>query len=284
MVNLKFNMSKKSKDQDSVVHASDSSSRKITSFEERSSHIFASIDKLEKLKPQSSLYQEKALPASQSLHAASSSTKHDTEGFRNRESIFKLSEHEETGWPPPNKLKPNTSQWERGRDQDKDFGNKSNRHSFKRPLNRGRIPDHTKNPSKYTKYSLSDAPNVSDRSNTQAALSFLKELGDRKAKMQESKETPHENPSKIMFKRPKRSVNETNANQNNDSPCAITQRVLPEAVVGRSSSFKTFHKRELKHAKNESREINSDKEEHKSGKKSAKIQTLSHLMYEDEDC
>ena len=99
-------MSKKSKNQDSVAHASAISSRKITSFEERSSHIFSSIDKLEKLKPESSLYQDKALPASKALHSATSSTKHETEDFRNRESIFKLSEHEESGWPPSNKLKP----------------------------------------------------------------------------------------------------------------------------------------------------------------------------------
>lgn len=277
-------MSKNCKNQEPVQDTSGNSSMKKLSFEERSSHIFSSIDKLENLKTDSSLYQQKISSASQSLQTVPRTTKNETEDFRNRESIFKLSEREESGWPPPNKLKQNTGQWERGRNQDTDFGNKSDRHSFKRPFNRQKVPDHTKNPSKYTKYSLSDAPNVNDRSNTQTALSFLKELSDRKEKMQELKEKADENPSKIMFKRPRKNAHETDPDLSTDAPSAMSKRVLPEAVVGRSSSFKTSNKKGLKHAKNEISENTSEKEEHKSGQTSRNIQTLSHLMYEDEDC
>lgn len=277
-------MSKNCKNQEPVQDTSENSSMKNLSFEERSSHVFSSIDKLEKLKPDSSLYQQKSSSTSQPLHTVPSTTKHETEEFRNRESIFKLSEREESGWPPPNKLKPNTGQWERGRDQDTDFGNKSNRHSFKRPFNRHKVPDYTKNPSKYTKYSLSDAPNVNDRSNTQTALSFLKELSDRKEKMQDLREKADENPSKIMFKRPRINAHETDADLSNDVPPSMSKRVLPEAVVGTSSSFKTSSKKGLKHAKKGISETTSEKGRNKSGQRSGNVQTLSHLMYEDEDC
>lgn len=277
-------MSKNCKHQEPAQDTSENSSRKSSSFEERSNNIFSSIDKLEKLKPDSSLYQQKASSANESLRAVPSTTKDETDEFRNRESIFKLSEREESGWPPPNKLKPNTGQWERGRSQDTDFGKKSNPHSFKRPFNRQRAPDHTKNPSKYTKYSLSDAPNVSDRSNTQTALSFLKELSDRKEKLSELKENAEENPSKIVFKRPRRNEHEDDPDLNNENASAISKRVLPEAVVGRGSSFKTSSKKGSKKAKNEIDGNTSEKVENKTGQRSGNLQTLSHLMYEDEDC
>ena len=277
-------MSKNCNNQEPAPNTSENRSRKSLSFEERSNSIFSSIDKLEKLKPDSSLYQKTPSSDSQSLRDVPSERQRDTDEFRNRESIFKLSEREESGWPPPNKLKPSSGQWERGRNQDTDFGNKSSRHSFKRPFNRQRVPDYTKNPSKYTKYSLSDAPNVSDRSNTQTALSFLKELSDRKEKIQELRENKEENPSKIMFKRPRRNEhkNEPDPDLKVDSS-TNSKRVLPEAVVGRSSSFKTSSKKGQKHVKNETSENTSEKAEDTS-QRTGNIQTLSHLMYEDEDC
>lgn len=278
-------MSKNCKNQEPAQNTSENSSRKSLSFEERSNQIFSSIDKLEKLKPDSSLYQQKASSDSQSLREVPSTTKHETDEFRNRESIFKLSEREESGWPPPNKLNPNTGQWERGRNQDTDFGNKSTPHSFKRPFNRHKAPDYTKNPSKYTKYSLSDVPNVSDRSNTQTALSFLKELSDRKEKVQELTDNAEENPSKIMFKRPRRNEHKNDPDPDlNDTAPAKSKRVLPEAVVGRSSSYKTSSKKGLKQSKCEMSGNTSEKVENKTGQRSRKVQTLSHLMYEDEDC
>lgn len=58
---------------------------------------------------------------------------------------------------------------------------------FKRPeapiskcLPLGRVPDFRKNPQKWTKYSLNDVEEMSDRSNKAAAMSFLNELQSRK--------------------------------------------------------------------------------------------------------
>ena len=177
-------MSKNCKNQQSSGRISESNSGKL-SFEERSRNVFSSIDEAEKLTPESSLYQKQLSTSNNSMHVSTRVNSDETEAFRNRESIFKLSDREESGWPPSNRFKSNAGQWERGRDQDSDFGRKPNRQAFKRPFNRQKIPDHAKNPSKYTKYSLSDAPNVSNQSNTQTALAFLKELSDRKEKMQD---------------------------------------------------------------------------------------------------
>ncbi len=41
---------------------------------------------------------------------------------------------------------------------------------------RGGVPDFKKNPDKWTKYSLADVDNVTDRSNTAAAFQFLKTI------------------------------------------------------------------------------------------------------------
>merc|ERR1719228_454953 len=55
--------------------------------------------------------------------------------------------------------------------------------SFRKPQRKPNyIPDHRKNPHKWTKYTLEDvsADQMSDRSNTKAALQFLTELKDQK--------------------------------------------------------------------------------------------------------
>lgn len=282
-------MSKTSQIQEIPKGTSKNDSGNNPTFVERSRQVFSSIDELGKLKPESSLYQEKSLADSQSSTASSRTNRqHETEDFRNRESIFKLSEREESGWPPSNKLKPCTGQWERGRNQDSDFSTKPDKQSFKRPFNRQKAPDHTKNPSKYTKYSLSDAPNVSDRSNTQTALAFLKELGDRKEPVQSlSEELDGGDSSKIVFKRPKRNADDkkqpTAPDIEEHVSCAITKRILPEAVVGRSSSFTTSSSKKL--LKNASVEKNTTSGEAKANKKEKKAKaTLSHLMYDDEEC
>jgi len=65
--------------------------------------------------------------------------------------------------------------------------------------NRGRrVPDYKKNPGKWTKYSLADVDNMTDRSNTAAALQFLSTL---KNKSEDDK--PAFDPSqKVVFKKP----------------------------------------------------------------------------------
>ena len=91
-------------------------SGKNLSFEERSRNLFSSLDECTKLTPQSSLYQKK-LHNTDRPGDSSRPSRRDTEDFRNRESIFKLSEHEESGWPPSNKLKSNFSWGRRSYDR-----------------------------------------------------------------------------------------------------------------------------------------------------------------------
>ena len=264
-----------------------SESGKNSSFEERSRSLFSSLDECTKLTPQSSLYQKKSQNNERS-NDSSRASRRDTEDFRNRESIFKLSEREESGWPPSNKLKSNSGQWERGRNQDSDFGRESKRPGFKRPFIRPKLPDHARNPSKYTKYSLADTPNVSDRSNTQTAFAFLKELSDRKSNTNELKQEDNETTGKIKFQRPKQKSEEPNnfssLSTKNTATSAISKRVLPEAVVGKQSGFKSSSRKKALKVPPKEDSASTETEEKKQDKKTKKLNTLSHLMYDDEEC
>ena len=100
--------------------------------------------------------------------------------------------------------------------------------SFKRP----RPPQnkHEKDRKrKYIKYSLEDVSDVTDRSNSMAAFSFLRELREKREKHEntEGDESPQD--KKITFKKPsKRNTVEPSESGG--------KRVLPEAVVGQTSS------------------------------------------------
>lgn len=139
--------------------------------------------------------------------------KHETQKFRGRPSIFKRPQG-----PAP------------------------------RSIYRG-IPDYHRNPHKWIKYSLDDVSNedMTDRSNTRVALSFLKELKARKAQMTEkmdiddnkilfkSKKTG--STSKIPFKRPE--VETANCENSSVIVCTDdkpmfknTKIIMPEYVVG----------------------------------------------------
>ena len=275
-------MSKKCEEQTFQNSAKNDSGHSL-SFEERSRNVFSSLDECSKFNPQSSLFQ-KNLPSNQRSNASSNVNRNDTEDFRNRESIFKLSEREESGWPPSSKLKSSTGQWERGRNQDSDFGRKPHRQGFKRPFNRPKMPDHAKNPSKYTKYSLADAPNVSDRSNSQAAFAFLKELSDRNANKDDQKEEENENPGKIKFQRPKKRSSDAAPSSDQKSVTSVmSKRVLPEAVVGRESGFKSSSSRKPLKVSSGGDSPPDESEAKKVDKKTKKPNTLSHLMYDDEE-
>lgn len=75
-------------------------------------------------------------------------------------------------------------------------------HRGNRRLERGggrSIPDFKKNPGKWTKYSLADVDNMTERSNTAAALQFLQTIKDSKT----TDEQPAFDPSqKVVFKKP----------------------------------------------------------------------------------
>ena len=79
--------------------ANDSVSSSTSTFAQRSQNIFAEIDDLEKHNSGSTLQLTKS-PSNSANLASNSEGRKETESFRNRESIFKLSEREESGWPP----------------------------------------------------------------------------------------------------------------------------------------------------------------------------------------
>lgn len=69
--------------------------------------------------------------------------------------------------------------------------------------NKTHTPDHKKNPHRWVKYNLSSTTEVTDKSNTAAALSFLRELEERKRKLEAVEEEPTDSSGKIVFKKPK---------------------------------------------------------------------------------
>ncbi|XP_015597894.1 protein TSSC4 [Cephus cinctus] len=142
---------------------------------------------------------------------------------------------------------------------------------FKRPgapaprVNLRSIPDHHKNPHKWTKYSLDDVSNedMTEHSNAQAAFSFLRELRARK-EMEEDREEQmdidHSIRSKekvafktrkdrppIEFKRPKEHESEVHG-----APVIVEQEdcvtfqsskiIMPEYVVGQKRIKQTRKK------------------------------------------
>lgn len=267
--------------------ANDSTSSSTSTFAQRSQNIFAEIDVLEKHNSGSTLELTKS--TSNSANSASSAEgREQTEVFRNRESIFKLSEREESGWPPSSRSKPYAGKWERGRDQDSDFRPKSSNPTFKRPNQRKNTPDHVKNPKKYTKYSLADAPGVTDRSNTAAAFDFLREQEKQKTcKINLQQEDSTEVQDKVVFRKPK-TKNESGAkNESSElaTKCMSSKRILPEAVVGRSSSFRTLQSStNMTEAEGADIDQKSGKSTQTKVKKNKNKQSmLAHLMYDEDD-
>lgn len=161
----------------------------------------------------------------------------ETKQFRGQESLFKRPEP-----PPP---------WRRGG---------------------GRMPDHRRNPQGWTHYSLGDvsSDDMSDRTNTSTALSFLNEL--KKRKDTDDNEDGMEMDGKqqtLQFKRPVRKRNEVEVfrpsaerSDSQESQFRGSKRVMPEYVVGQ------------KIGKNVKRGGAKVKDE---AKQNTKEMTLSHL-------
>lgn len=127
--------------------------------------------------------------------------------FKGRESLYRVPDNE---WDKPKRSH---------RDDDKTFkkpdkfaafrnrktgGGFQGSNSSKRPhWNSRKVPDFKKNPSKYVKYSLEDTDVTSNRANSQAAFSFLRELDERKRKTEDNEEDmKNMEKGKIVFKRP----------------------------------------------------------------------------------
>ncbi|KAG5672675.1 hypothetical protein PVAND_002786 [Polypedilum vanderplanki] len=128
-------------------------------------------------------------------------------------------------------------------------------------------PDYEKNPQKYRHYSLADVTDTSDRMNSSAAFSFLREMEERKSNQRaiESSE-----PEKIVFKnstklRPKEEHNEDEQLQKNK--IIGNKFVCKEYVVG--------EKREKVKSKKTTSSISTSS-------KSAKQLKLSHLDDDDD--
>jgi Tumour suppressing sub-chromosomal transferable candidate 4 len=131
----------------------------------------------------------------------------ETKQFRGQESLFKRPEP-----PPP---------WRRGG---------------------GRMPDHRRNPQGWTHYSLGDvsSDDMSDRTNTSTALSFLNEL--KKRKDNEDDMDVDGKRQTLQFKRPVRKRNEVEVFRPSaeridpqEPQFRGSKRVMPEYVVGQKN-------------------------------------------------
>ncbi|KAL3275548.1 hypothetical protein HHI36_020307 [Cryptolaemus montrouzieri] len=125
-----------------------------------------------------------------------------------------------------------------------------------------RLPDYKKNPHKWTKYTLEDVrdEDISEKGNTKAALSFLKELNQRNDKTTNNLD---EIPKKIIFQ--KHVVSSTTKElKDEDKPSFKSSKlVMPEYVVGQKIK---------KNRKNPSTKVKTSRKELK----------LDHLLEDDE--
>lgn len=214
-------------------------------FASRSKDIFANIDSLAAEK-QDTQKQEKR-PEEREEKSKNSQK---IEEFKHRESIFRSPN--ESGWPPT------SSRF--------DSRNKSRFRQRDRPRHPKKVPDYIVNPQKYKKYDLSDVDQMSDRSNTRAAFDFLRQLKDRKSN--DDQDEPLENPGKISFKKPKKTVVEESASSTSIAVDGGHKRVMPECVVGASKKAKS-----------------SDQKSSNKAASKAKVSkvSLAHLDDEDDD-
>ncbi|XP_059470029.1 U5 small nuclear ribonucleoprotein TSSC4 isoform X2 [Neocloeon triangulifer] len=165
---------------------------------------------------------------------------HETRHLRGQESLFKRPD------PPP-------PRWHGGQ----------------------RIADHQKNPHKWTRYSLGDvsSEDMSDRTNTSTALSFLNELRKRREQKEEDEMETDEPTQQVQFKRPARKqgaakeAREASPEGKPEGPIFRgSKRVMPEYIVGQRSGQSSRR---------------GDRKSQADGK--SKKLKLDHLMMEDED-
>lgn len=138
---------------------------------------------------------------------------------------------------------------------------------LKRALAASRIPDHLINPHKWTKYSLEDvtSEHMSERANTTAALSFLKELANRKEEAETDMGVVEK---KIVFQKSVIVQNKLDDDgQEEKMRFRSTKVIMPEYVVGQKIKFEK-KKRSTKAGKNVA---------------ATKLLKLDHLMEEEDD-
>ncbi|XP_053674605.1 protein TSSC4 [Anopheles nili] len=190
------------------------------SFEEKKTLLFSSLETAEQAIASDSVLHQNVSETDYSLDRSggTSSLKHiSVERYRGRESIFK---------------RPNAS--------------------ISQCLKRTRLPDYKRNPHKWVKYTLEDV-DMSDRTNTAAAFSFLKQMEEQR-ETSESGNTPNDgsNPRKsefckslVRFNRSVRlrgqlqEADEPTDTPAEDKPQYNGRRVLmPEYVVGQKDTKK----------------------------------------------
>lgn len=259
------------------------------SFQSRVSDVFGCLDKVD-FKSDSTLKQEK--PKQQQL---------DNEGFRRPRSPVRTSHGGDRGGtrepsrsfdrfqkaesifqetPDVGSWKQRDNQVPRPRQGRSDPASGRSRPP-KTPMYDHRRPQR-KDPSKYTKYSLADVDDVTDRSNAMAALDFL---NSRKRSSDDGEPDPdlaEAEGSKVVFKKPKKTTTTSNkpeseSGKDKSAPadnyglsCGNSKRVMPEAVVGRQATKKKGS-------------ATAEESDQKQKSKKSKQKKLSHLDFEDED-
>lgn len=262
------------------------------SFKSRVSDVFGCLDKVD-FKSDSTLKQEKPREQpendvfrrprspvrSGSDRGGTREPSRSFDRFKKTDSIFK--EAQDVGsWkqrdsqarPPPRQRSSSNSTPLGG----------GNRHA-KNPMYDNRRPQR-RDPSKYTKYSLADVDDVTDRSNAMAALDFINSRKRSSEAASNDGDPTEPTSSKPLFKKPKRAEpKEDTQGTNKDSKpdinfglsCGNSKRVMPEAVVGRPSI-----KKKSKEPSTADEEPSTDQ---KQKSKKPKQKKLSHLDFEEED-
>ncbi|XP_019871554.2 protein TSSC4 [Aethina tumida] len=142
---------------------------------------------------------------------------------------------------------------------------------FKKPQNPApknyinKIPDFKKNPHKWTKYSLDDVrdEDISDRSNTRAALSFLNDLKSRRSiENADNEQAESDRPAKVLFNSSRLEKPEKQPDEEKPS-FRSSKLVMPEYVVGQK--------------------MKKDKKNASIKKTKIKELKLDHLMDDDDD-
>ena len=130
----------------------------------------------------------------------------------------------------------------------------------------GFVPDFKKNPDKWTKYSLEDVDNVTERSNTAAALQFLQTIKEKKMDVDEPVADLSQ---KLVFKRPTKktprpdndpisevSTSDISELEPSAKPTFVgSKQVLPEYVVGAKPIKKKGHSKPLPSQSSKSLEL-----------------------------
>ena len=124
------------------------------------------------------------------------------------------------------------------KDKSRDIGNRQQRDSegFRVPQGRAprshhHLPEHKRNPDKFTHYNLADTPETSNRSNSAAAFDFLNSLKKKK----EDKCMDLEDDDKIVFRKP---VSKDITEEKKSTVGAAGKLVMPEYAVGQKTNLK----------------------------------------------